>query len=63
MKLRACSLKRQAKLVKILARFIKKKKTQINKIRNIFKVITDTTEVERIIKCNANNFTPIEWTV
>ena len=51
MKLKAGSLERN-KIYKPLARLIKRKrkKTQINKIRNEKEVITDTTEIWRIIR-------------
>ena len=51
MKLKAGSLERN-KIYKPLARLIKKKrkKTQINKIRNEKEVIVDATEIQRIIR-------------
>ena len=51
MKLRALSLKRLKKNDKPLARIIKKKRVQINKIRNEKgKVKTDTTEIQKILR-------------
>ena len=38
------------KIDKPLARLIKKKQSQINKIRNEKEVTTDTTEIKRIIR-------------
>ena len=51
MKLKSGSWKKINKIDKPLATLIKKKKrTQINKIRNKKEVTVDTTEIQRVIK-------------
>ena len=51
------------KIDKLLARLIKKKKkNQINKIRNEKrKVTTDNAEIQRIIETIMNNYMAIKW--
>ena len=50
MKLRAGSLKRYTKSIKLQPDSSKKKRARINKIRNEKEVTTNTTEKQRIIK-------------
>ena len=50
------------KIDKPLARLIKKKKNQINKIRNEKgEVTTDSAEVQRIVRDNYKNYMAIKW--
>ena len=54
-----------SKIDKPLARLIKKKreKNQINKIRNENgEIMTDNTEIQRIIRDYYRNYMPIKWT-
>ena len=53
------------KIDKLLARVIKKKrgKTQFNRIRNENgEVISDTPEIQRIMRDYHSNYMPIKWT-
>lgn len=61
MKLRASSLKRE--MNKSLPRLIKEKKREL-KVRNRREVITNTTEIHRIIRLlqkKKKNHTPTKW--
>ena len=52
------------KIDKTLARLIKKKKNQINKIRNEKgEVTTDNAEIQRIIETIMNNYMAIKWII
>ena len=56
--------KDKKKLINIhLARLIKKKKGEQNKIRNKRgEIITNTTEIQRIIRDYYNSYIPTNWT-
>ena len=54
------------KIDKLLARLIEKQrgKNQINKIRNENgEIMTDNTEIQRIIIATISNYMPIKWTM